>query len=145
MESENKSRRGVLRGFAQALLAVPVVGAAWQLTKETAYASLKLVDPKTNAMARALKYVHDPLKEKPDPRADKMGVPAAEQFCDNCQLYKKTGEEGGAEVGTCTMIPGVTVKGKGYCNSWIKAPGYVVKGGESKKAPEKTKEAPKKK
>ena len=40
--------------------------------------------------------------------------------CSNCQLYSKTGDKGGEEVGKCQVIAGKLVKGAGYYNSWVK-------------------------
>lgn len=42
------------------------------------------------------------------------------KHCSNCQLFTKTGNKGGGEVGKCQVLVGKLVKGEGYCNSWAK-------------------------
>jgi hypothetical protein len=44
---------------------------------------------------------------------DKSKFP--DKTCANCSLYKSQN----AESGTCTIIPGGTVKAAGWCKSWV--------------------------
>jgi len=80
--------------------------------------ALKLVS-ETDAVAKALGYVHDPVAAKVQ-RPDKQGVKGSEQLCSNCQLYTKQGEIDKKEVGKCTMIMNGSVKANGWCKSWVK-------------------------
>ena len=112
------NRRDLLCG-AVATTAVAVISAqALANPAAPAAGALKLV-AETDPTAKALGYVHDPIASKTQ-RPDKQGVKGADQICINCQLYTKQGEIDKAEVGKCTMIMGGSVKGKGWCKSWMK-------------------------
>ncbi len=88
----------------------------------------KLLLPKTHPMSTALKYYHDAgeATKAGVRKAEKFGVAADKQFCDNCALYKEPfGTLKGTKeaVGKCQMIVGgdnTWVKAKGWCNSWQK-------------------------
>ena len=136
----HQSRRQVLKKSASLLTFLSGCALVLTVPAKKVWAALKLVDPKTNAIAKALQYVHNGKNAKA--RTDKLGVKAADQRCDNCQLYKKAGEIGGKEVGNCSMIAGVQVAAAGWCVSWVKAANYnpAAKKPAAKKAP-----APKKK
>jgi len=111
------NRRDLLCG-AVASTAVAVISAQALASPAPAAGALKLV-AETDPTAKALGYVHDPVASKSQ-RPDKQGVKGADQVCINCQLYTKQGEIDKAEVGKCTMIMGGSVKGKGWCKSWMK-------------------------
>lgn len=68
----------------------------------------------TDSTAIALKYVEDATKSTN--RADKMGVKAADQFCDNCQYY--TADAGSAGWGGCALFQNKLVAAKGWCMGW---------------------------
>ena len=53
-------------------------------------------------------------------KAERNGTAWDKQFCSGCMLYNKVGNKAGAEVGKCSAIPGVLVKGAGWCTSWAK-------------------------
>ncbi len=72
-----------------------------------------------NPAAKGLKYVHNGSKVDPKLRVDKAGVAGAEQFCSNCNFYKKVE---GKEYGSCQLIPvpNKHVAEKGWCVTWAK-------------------------
>ena len=81
-----------------------------------------------DAVAKALKYVADVAKAKPDPRKDKAGsggknVPAAKQFCENCLQFTAGAAIGGKPAGKCNMIQSGAVSAKGWCSVWAQRPG----------------------
>ena len=63
--------------------------------------------------ALALKYVHEAAQAE---RPDKMGVAGGDQTCDNCFFIQG---EAGQEWRPCQLFPGKSVKGAGWCISWI--------------------------
>lgn len=114
-----QNRRQLLKKTATFTAAFGAMTFAVAVPFKKAWAALKLVDPASNPIAKALKYVHSTKDAKG--KADKMGIKAADQKCNNCQLYTKAGEIKGEEVGNCSMIAGVQVKGEGWCVSWVKS------------------------
>lgn len=63
-----------------------------------------------DSVAKAVKYVEDAAKS-PDAKGNK---------CSTCNFYKKVGDNGGKEAGTCTIFAGKHVYANGYCGSWAK-------------------------
>lgn len=74
--------------------------------KKAGGADSDMVDPKTDATAKAVQYM-EASKTK-------------DKSCANCAMYAKTEVRKGKEVGTCALFPKKLVLGKGYCNSWAK-------------------------
>ena len=64
-----------------------------------------------DAMAQAMKYVHDASTVDPATRAN----PAPEQNCANCALIQ--GADGDEWRG-CQIFPGKLVNAKGWCSVW---------------------------
>ncbi|MDA9951014.1 high-potential iron-sulfur protein [Oligoflexaceae bacterium] len=117
---QSQNRRQLLGNVARLSIAsVGLMSGLSVVTTSVFAKDLKLVDPATNAIAKAIQYHHDATKAK---RADKMGVKAAQQHCANCALYKEAGKIDGKVVGTCTMIAGVKVAAAGWCVSWVPGP-----------------------
>lgn len=77
------------------------------------------------ATAKGLNYVHDleealksgKMKKTDRKVGDKVFKPS-DQTCATCSFYKEP-KDG---MGKCTLLPGVLVKGKGSCNSWVPGP-----------------------
>ena len=65
----------------------------------------------SEAMAQAMKYVHDASTVDPASRAN----PAAEQNCANCALVQ--GADGDAWR-PCQIFPGKLVAAEGWCTVW---------------------------
>lgn len=77
-----------------------------------------LVDPNNQPMAKALGYV--PSAERTLMRTDdRYGIPAASQFCNNCEHYRATREIRGEQVGDCELIPTGRVLSGGWCTAWF--------------------------
>ena len=68
----------------------------------------------TDSTAIALKYVEDATKSTN--RVDKMGVKAADQFCDNCQYFTADASDKG--WGGCALFQNKLVAAKGWCMGW---------------------------
>lgn len=141
MDQNPMNRRALLRRGLGFFVAVPVSVAALQAFGQAAKtaakpatpaakpaapaagAKLKLVDPATDPVAKALKYTHDAAKADPKVRIAKMGVAGDKQHCQNCQLFSNEGvTEDGTKAGKCSMIAGGAVTVNGWCTSWIKNP-----------------------
>lgn len=72
----------------------------------------------TEPQAKALKYCAN--ANKPSPNCKERKDPKKkDQFCHNCQLFKKTEEK----AGTCMIMPKNSVAADGWCMSWVKMPG----------------------
>jgi hypothetical protein len=59
-----------------------------------------------------LKYTEDASNAS---RMDKMGVAAADQYCDNCQFYTRTDDAWGG----CSLFQNRLVASKGWCMGWV--------------------------
>jgi hypothetical protein len=108
-KSMNKSRRDAVKLMLGGLAAVPVlnlVGVSAARAQD-----LPHVDPATDPTASALQYVHDATQAD---RADKAGVPGAEQNCANCQFIQADS----GEWRPCQLFPGKAVNENGWCASW---------------------------
>ncbi len=103
------NRRQLLRGAATAAALIPVVS----LTGRQAWADNRVSEDE--AMAKALKYVHD-IDASDIPRPDKAGVAGGEQYCDNCSLYAGEGE-----WAPCAIFQNRLVAAKGWCTAWVPA------------------------
>lgn len=101
------SRRTFLKVAAGAAL-IPLVN----IDMSKALATEK-VSP-SDSTAVALKFVEDGAKSTH--RVDKMGVKAADQFCDNCQYY--SAEASAKGWGGCALFQGKLVPAKGWCMGW---------------------------
>ncbi|HKI73837.1 MAG TPA: high-potential iron-sulfur protein [Pseudomonadales bacterium] len=101
------SRRTFLKVAASAAL-IPLVN----IDIKAAQAAEK-VSPK-DATAIALKFEEDASKSTN--RADKQGVAAADQYCDNCQYY--TADAGTDGWGGCALFQNKLVPAKGWCMGW---------------------------
>lgn len=87
---------------------------------EAANAALKLVEP-GKGMAASVNYVHKTSDIKDvKHKSDRQGVPFAQQKCQNCMLYTKSGTLDGGEVGKCQLFADGVVKASGWCTSWAK-------------------------
>ena len=75
-----------------------------------AYAAEKV--PLDDPAAVALKYVEDANEAE---RADKMGVPGAEQLCSNCRFYKVESDA----WGPCQLFQNRLVAADGWCAGWV--------------------------
>ena len=116
-------RRFFITTTAKAVLAAPFLFAGSQVAwaKAIVYKKADLAETKKNPSIAALKYVADAKKSKAR-TADKMGVKAADQLCDNCNFYKEPGTLEGSKdkVGKCLMFQNQVVHGAGWCNVWTK-------------------------
>jgi hypothetical protein len=101
------SRRKILKSTSMLML-VPVVNL---IPKELMAASnVNLKDP----TVLALKYVENAADSM---RMDKMGVAAADQFCDNCRFYAVGSSD--QTRGGCALFKNQSVAGKGWCTAWV--------------------------
>jgi hypothetical protein len=117
------NRRDLVKQGLGLLIAAPVgLSALKALGNPAAAGALKLVDPATDPLAKALGYIHDAKAAAKTDRKDKViGAKTHKgdsQLCSNCALYAKTGNIGADEVGKCTMIASGVVKANGWCKSW---------------------------
>lgn len=101
------SRRTFLKVAAGAAL-IPLVN----IDMRSAMAAEKVSPGDSTAIA--LKFVEDASKSTN--RVDKMGVKAADQFCDNCQYY--TADAGSKGWGGCALFQNKLVPAKGWCMGW---------------------------
>lgn len=111
---DNK-RRTFLKAAAIATAATPLAGQFVGLKKSHAQADATMLSP-SDPMAKNLKYVEDAAKAE-----GRQG----DAHCANCQLYTKTGEKDGKEIGTCTLFMNPTVRhvyGEAWCSAWVKKP-----------------------
>lgn len=71
--------------------------------------------------AAGLHYIldHKDLKDQ-KLKLERNGVSFDKQFCHNCNFYKKVGDKGGKELGTCTIFPNQLVQSKAWCQTWTK-------------------------
>ena len=123
-------RRDFLKRTALGTLGLVALGNIFGATKALALDLIDMTGKKrTDAanksamtVAKGLNYVDDTkeaLKKKQITKTDRqVGAKTYtpdQQTCDTCNFYKETA----AGKGTCTLIPGVLVRGPGTCNSWI--------------------------
>ena len=101
------SRRTFLKAAASVAL-IPLVN----LDMRVARAAEKV--GADDATAIALKFVEDASKSTN--RVDKMGVAAADQFCDNCQYYVTDSSNEG--WGGCALFQNRLVPAKAWCMGW---------------------------
>lgn len=105
MFEKSTTRRTFLKGAAAAGL-IPVLN----IDSVRAAEKVPLDDP----AASALNYVEDASEAS---RIEKMGTPAEEQYCDNCQHYDASmGEEG---WGGCALFQNRLVAARGWCSGWV--------------------------
>lgn len=97
------------RKFIQ-LSAAAAAGAMVVPGKEAVAQDMPKVE-ESEAMAQAMKYVHDASTVDPASRAN----PAPEQNCANCALIQ--GEDGEAWR-PCQIFPGKLVAAEGWCTVW---------------------------
>ena len=105
----NKSRRDAVKIMLGGLATVPVMNLVGMAAAQAS--DLPHVDPATDPTAMALQYVHDATTAT---RADKAGVPGAEQLCSNCQFIQADS----GEWRPCQLFPGKAVNENGWCASW---------------------------
>ena len=101
------TRRHFLKQGA-ALALIPLVPAVSLTTQ--AVAKVPLDDP----AAKALRYVEDATLAS---RADKMGVAAADQVCQNCRFYVT--DDASAAWAPCQLFQNRLVAGPGWCAGWV--------------------------
>lgn len=101
------TRRQFLKQGA-ALALTPLVPAV----SLTTHAAVKV--PLDDPTAKALRYVEDATKAN---RADKMGVAAADQVCQNCRFYVTT--DANAAWAPCQLFQNRLVAGPGWCAGWV--------------------------
>lgn len=97
------------RQFIQ-LSAAAAAGAMVVPGKEALAQDMPKVE-ESEAMAQAMKYVHDASTVDPASRAN----PAAEQDCANCALVQGAD---GEEWRPCQIFPGKLVAAGGWCTVW---------------------------
>lgn len=102
---KNLDRRKVLKLGVAGAVAVPFSGFVGQ-----ARAELPLVG-EDEPLAMGLNYVHDATAS--DKRTDDTAT------CASCVLYPDGPD---AAEGPCTIFPGKSVKGAGWCSSYAKRP-----------------------
>jgi hypothetical protein len=106
------SRRDAVKTLCAGLVAVPVMNL---VATAAAYAQdLPHVDPATDPMAQALKYVHDATTAD-RAAAARPGLDPSEQHCGNCNFQMPKSE---AEWVPCSLFPGKAVNTNGWCASW---------------------------
>lgn len=104
---DSKRRRALLGGLA-ALASVPLLNTI--LSAEALAADLPQL-MEDDPTAKALQYHHDATAA---PRTDKMGTPAKDQFCHNCQFVQAAS----GQWRPCQIFPGKAVNENGWCASW---------------------------
>ncbi len=115
----NSSRRDFFKqmvGALGAVVAAPVVINALTSLKAKAADAVKYVLP-GQGMAASINYLEDKKKAKKELQIDRQGVKFAEQKCDTCQLYTKSGDN---KYGKCALFPTEMVKADAWCSSWSK-------------------------
>lgn len=70
--------------------------------------------PSDDPAAKALRYVEDATQAN---RADKMGVAASDQICQNCRFYVTS--DAGAAWAPCQLFQSRLVAGAGWCAGWV--------------------------
>jgi hypothetical protein len=103
------SRRTLINHALLAAAAIPALGIG------TSHAAAAPLDPSDPA-AKSLGYAVD--TSKVDAAANPTHKP--DQSCSNCAQYQ--GKAGDA-AGGCSIFPGKTVAGRGWCKVWAKKPG----------------------
>jgi hypothetical protein len=114
------NRRTFLKASGMAVAALPF--ARGLLLPQEAQATGLPEAKETDAMAKSLKYC--PNADKPSKNCpDRKKPEKKDQYCHNCQLYTKLSGAGKDELGKCLLLPKNSVRGAGWCISWVKRPG----------------------
>lgn len=113
MAPKSVARRRFLMVGAGAVAAVPLCTVLGSLK---AYADELPRLEESNAQAVALGYKHDAASVDTQKYPKRAGDAGASQFCRNCNLYQAAGD---AEWGPCSIFPGKSVAGRGWCNAWV--------------------------
>jgi hypothetical protein len=101
------SRRKALKFGAIGIALAPLAGL---VSFGTAAASDLPHVTEDDPIALGLKYKHDATQAG---RIDKAGVPADQQFCNNCSFHTGTGD-----WVACSIFPGKAVNAMGWCTAW---------------------------
>lgn len=80
----------------------------------------QLCDP-NSGMAKGMNYQnkHADVKDA-KLKVEKQGLKFESQFCNNCSFYTKKSNVNGEEAGSCQVLQGCLVAGKGWCSTWNK-------------------------
>lgn len=113
MDKNTISRRAFIRRSCAGALAVTGLGHMNSALAEP----VKLTEDDPTAMA--LGYKNDATKVDVEKYPRRAGEEGAKQTCKNCSLYNVAEEADG--WGPCTIFPGKTVAGKGWCSAWVEA------------------------
>ncbi|MDG2374716.1 MAG: high-potential iron-sulfur protein [Woeseiaceae bacterium] len=105
-EVDTASRRSFIKsvGNAAALSAIGIT------VMDSLSADLQRVS-QSDPTAVALKYVHDASTVPASLR------PQTDRYCNNCALYVGGKDD---EWAGCSIFPGKSVAGKGWCNVWVR-------------------------
>ncbi|MEY6433404.1 high-potential iron-sulfur protein [Thioalkalicoccus limnaeus] len=106
-----KSRRDAMKMMLGGFAAIPVINLVGLGNVQAS--DLPPVDPATNPIAIALKYVHDATESERE-SYNRPGAPANEQTCANCAFDMAS--EG--EWRPCSLFPGMAIHENGWCTSW---------------------------
>ncbi len=101
-------RRRTLLGVVAVVASVPL--AKFPLAARAQAAELPHL-AEDDPTAKALNYRNDATAA---PRVDKPGVPAQEQFCNNCNFIQADS----GDWRPCQIFPGKAVNANGWCASW---------------------------
>ncbi len=107
----SKSRRDAVKMMLGGVAAIPVVNLIGMGSARAE--DLPHVDPATDPIAQALKYVHDATASERE-SANKTGLPPAEQLCSNCAFVQADS----GEWRPCSLFPGKAIHENGWCTSW---------------------------
>ncbi len=112
MSKDSISRRQFLTGSCATALALGGLSVSAAANAE----GVKLAEDDATAMALGYKHdANDVDVAKYPKRADEAGK---KQFCNNCALYAKKGEDDWAP---CSIFQNKLVAGKGWCSAWVAA------------------------
>lgn len=105
-EVETASRRSFIKSVGNAA-ALSVIGISAMDSGAADLQRLNEDDP----TAVALKYLDDASAVNASLR------PQTDRFCNNCALYAGSKDD---EWAGCSIFPGKSVAGKGWCNVWVR-------------------------
>jgi hypothetical protein len=112
----NIARRQALKSAVTGIAVVSAGSMLPLLNANAAHHEMAKLDENDPA-AKGLGYKHDATQVDVSKYPRRAGEAGATQFCDNCNLY--TGDVK-AEWGGCRIFPNKLVKGKGWCNAWVR-------------------------
>ena len=113
MHNSSDSKKAVTasrRSFIKSVSNAAALSAIGISVMDSRAADLEIVN-ESGPTAIALKYVHDASTVPASLRSQE------DRYCNNCALYAGVKDD---EWAGCSIFPGKSVAGKGWCNVWVR-------------------------